>query len=51
VITENVIHRSDLDKASAIWMINSLRGWIPLRFNREITPTVLERSPEQVYEI
>ena len=50
-ITENVIHRSDLDKASAIWMINSLRGWVPLRFNQKITPIVLERAPEQVYEI
>ena len=51
VITENVIHRSDLSDASSIWMINSLRGWIPLRFNQKITPVDLSQTPEQVYEI
>ena len=50
-ITENVIHRSDLDRTSAIWMINSLRGWVPLRFNQKITPVNLEQTPERVYEI
>ncbi|MDO7907912.1 aminodeoxychorismate synthase component I [Paenibacillus sp. JX-17] len=31
-ITERVLYRSDLLKAEKIWLINSVRGWVPIRF-------------------
>ena len=30
-IRERVIHREDLERADAVWFINSLRGWVPVR--------------------
>jgi para-aminobenzoate synthetase/4-amino-4-deoxychorismate lyase len=29
-IVERSIHRDDLSRATATWMINSMRGWVPI---------------------
>ncbi|MFG6113832.1 aminodeoxychorismate synthase component I [Halobacillus sp. MO56] len=31
VITERVIHKRDLNEADSIWMINGVRGWLPVQ--------------------
>ena len=49
-ITEKVIHRSDMNEVSSIWMINSLRGWVPLRINEEIAPVALTQELKQIQE-
>ncbi|MFS8637562.1 MAG: aminotransferase class IV, partial [Gemmatimonadota bacterium] len=30
-VGERVIRREDLERADAVWFINSLRGWVPVR--------------------
>jgi len=30
-ISERVLHPSDLTSATALWLINSVRGWVPIR--------------------
>ncbi|SEA04537.1 para-aminobenzoate synthetase / 4-amino-4-deoxychorismate lyase [Thalassobacillus cyri] len=34
VIAEQVIHKKDLNEANSIWMINGVRGWIPVQMIR-----------------
>ena len=29
-VVEQVIQRSDLDRADGVWMVNSVRGWVPI---------------------
>jgi len=29
-VVEQVIPRSDLDRADGVWMVNSVRGWVPI---------------------
>ena len=49
-ITEKVIHRSDMNEISSMWMINSLRGWVPLRINEKIAPVALTQELKQIQE-
>ena len=49
-ITEKIIHRSDIDEISSIWMVNSLRGWVPLHINKEIVPVALPQELKQIQE-
>ena len=49
-ITEKVIHRSDMNEVSSMWMINSLRGWVPLRINEKIAPVALTQELKQIQE-
>ena len=30
-ISEGILHRNDLDRAARLWLINGVRGWVPVR--------------------
>ena len=49
-ISEKIIHRSDIDEISSIWMVNSLRGWVPLQINEKIVPVALPQELKQIQE-
>ena len=34
-ISEAIVTRKDLDRAGSVWLINSVRGWIPARVLEE----------------
>ena len=29
-VVEQVVRRGDLDRADGVWMVNSVRGWVPI---------------------
>ena len=29
-VVEQVVSRSDLDRAISVWLVNSVRGWVPI---------------------
>ena len=29
-VVEQVVSRSDLDRAVSVWLVNSVRGWVPI---------------------
>lgn len=42
-VVELAISRSDLDRAAAVWIVNSVRGWVPIILVTD-TSTVLGRT-------
>ena len=39
-----------MNEVSSMWMINSLRGWVPLRINEKIAPVALTQELKQIQE-
>lgn len=46
-LEETVLHRADLERADAIWFINSVRGWIPVTL--DTSPLDAEPAPVPAY--
>ncbi len=39
-VAEAVVRLADVDRASAVWFVNSARGWVPVRWNPAAEPGV-----------
>ena len=37
-VTEQVLHRTDVERVTAAWMVNSVRGWVPMTIDATISP-------------
>ena len=37
-VTEQVLHRTDVKRVTAAWMVNSVRGWVPMTIDATTSP-------------
>ena len=37
-VTEQVLHRTDVERVTAAWMVNSVRGWVPMTIDATTSP-------------